>query len=131
VVATEKVSPFVWVDAITQKKSDPMVEHGEKAYPAFMINRSLSYYPDTIMHAAEINLYQHLDLKLQYDYYMEAVRSKKRFSKWGKKSTSKDVELIMETYRFSRVKAEAASKILTKEQLAAMKESRERGVDNG
>jgi hypothetical protein len=126
----EKVSPFTWVDAITQKKGDPMAEYGEKEYPAFMVNRSLSYYPDTILHAAEINLYQYLDPKLQYDYYREAIRPKKRFAKWGKRNSSEDVKFLMEAYSFSRVKAEQAASILTPEQIEEMRESRSRGVEN-
>src|SRR5579875_3356026 len=98
----EKVTPFTWLDAITQKKGDPMAEHGEKAYPAFMINRGLSYFQDTIMYAAEINqLAGTLDNRMMYDYYMAAIRPRRRFSKWAKKSSSEDVKLVMKCYKVS------------------------------
>lgn len=129
-MAAEKVSPFAWVDAITQKKSDPMEEYGEKEYPAFMVSRALSYFPDTILYAAEINLYQHMDAKLQYDYYRNSVRPKKRFAKWGKKKSSEDVKFLMEALQYSRTKAEQAASILTPEQIKEMKDSRSVGTEN-
>lgn len=126
----EKVSPFTWVDAITVKKGDPLEDFGEKAYPAFMVNRSLSYFSDTIMYANEMNMNGHLDNKLQYDYYREAIRSKKRFGKWGKKRTSDDIQLIQEVYNYSAIKAEQALRILTPEQVEMIRESQSRGTEN-
>lgn len=120
---TDKISPFVWLDAVNQKNSDPMAEHGEKAYPAFMVNRGLSYFADTVLHAAEINLYQDLDPRLAYDYYMEALRPKRRISKWGKKrEASSDVEMVMEAFNYSWEKAASAVSLLRPEELEAVRE---------
>lgn len=115
----EKVSPFAWVDALCQKSSDPMEEHGELAYPAFMINRAMSQYQDCIFFAAEMNLYKDLDNRYAYDFYMHGIRKQKRFAKWGKKKTGEgEVLAVMEHYGYSRIKAEEALRVLTEEQVA-------------
>ncbi len=118
----EKVSPFVWVDALCTKNGDPMAEHGEAAYPAFMVNRAMSQYADCIGHAAEINLYQDLDPRMAYDYYMKALRPKKRFAKWGKVKNETEVKLLMQHYQINRERAEETLGLLTKEQIAHIKE---------
>ena len=129
-MAAEKITPFAWIDAITTKKGDPMEEHGEKAYPAFMINRGLSYYPDCVLHAAEINMFQDLPAKMAYDYYRQAIRPGKRFAKWGKKKKDDDLTLVMEHYKINRIKASAALRILTPEQINTIRETQEAGTDN-
>jgi hypothetical protein len=126
---TEKVTPFAWVDSITQKTGDMMVEHGEKAYPDFMVSRALSYFPDTIMHAAEINQYQNLDYRLKYDYYLNSVTKRKRFSKWGKRKSDDDVKFIMEAWQYSRPKAEDAVKILTADQIKEIRATYTKGTE--
>jgi hypothetical protein len=119
----EKVSPFKWVDCLTQKIGDLMEEHGEAAYPAFMVNRAMSQYQDCILYAAEINLYKDLDNRYAYDFYMNALRKKKRFAKWGKKKTGEgDILAVMEHYGYSRTKAEEAMRVLSPEQLAYIME---------
>lgn len=116
---TEKVSPFIWVDALCTKSGDPIAEHGEAAYPAFMVNRSMSQYPDCILTAAEVNLYQWLPNRMAYDFYMKVIRAKKRFAKWGKKKAGEgEVLAVMTHYGYNREKAEEAMRVLTPEQLA-------------
>jgi len=119
----EKVSPFIWIDALCQKTGDPMEEHGELAYPAFMVNRAMSQYQDCILYAAEINLYKDLDNRYAYDFYMNAIRKKKRFASWGKKKTGEgEVLAIMEHYGYSRIKAEEALRVLTEDQVSYIME---------
>lgn len=117
----EKVSPFAWVDCLTQKNGDLMAEHGEAEYNkvSFMVNRAMSQYPDCILYAAEINLYKDLDGRYSYDFYMNTIRKKKRFAKWGKKKAGEgDILAVMEHYGYSRTKAEEAMRVLSPEQLA-------------
>lgn len=114
----EKLSPFAWVDCLTQKKGDMIQEHGEAAYPAFMVTRALSQYPDCVHMAAEINLYKDIPNRYAYDYYMTGIRKGKRFAQWGKKkSTDGDVGVVMNHYCVSREKAEEFLKVLTEDQL--------------
>lgn len=127
---SEKVSPFVWVDALCTKKGDPMGEYGEDEYPTFMVNRSMSQYQDCLFHAAEINLYPDMLAKQAYDYYWFAIRAKKRFGKWGKKKNVGDVALIMDHYQVNRVRAEEILRVLTPEQVQVigdLQKEREKG----
>jgi hypothetical protein len=117
----EKVSPFVWVDSLCTKVGDPMEEHGEEAYPAFMINRAMSQYQDCIFHAAEINLYPNMDNRMAHDYYRTAIRAAKRYGKWGKKKNVGDVSLLMEHYQINRERAEETLRLLTPEQLVIIR----------
>ncbi len=114
-----KISPFTWVDAVSNKTGDPMAEHGEEAYPAFMVTRALSYFPDCCLYAAEMNAIPNTDNKIQYDYFYHSIRKKKRFSKWGKKKAGDDeLKAVMSHYGYNIEKAEGIMPLLTDEQLA-------------
>ncbi len=108
-----------WLNSINQTKKN-LIDADvsvEKTYPPYIINKCLSGHIDTIMFANEINLNHHLDKKLQYDFYINILRVKKRFSPWIKKETNKDLDYVKSYYGYSNEKAEQSLKILTKEQL--------------
>ena len=93
---------------------DPM---WEKKYPAFIVNKCLSGFFDTIMFSNEINQYPGLDNKLQYDFYLNSIRKKKRFSPWLRKDKVQDLDAVKQYYGYSNEKAMQALKILNKDQL--------------
>ena len=108
-----------WLNSINKTKKN-LIDNdasAEKTYPPYIINKCLSGHIDTIMFANEINLNHHLDKKLQYDFYINILRVKKRFSPWIKKETNKDIDYVKSYYGYSNEKAEQSLKILTKEQL--------------
>lgn len=112
-------SPFDYLNSINFTKQNLMEEHPESEYNPFMVNRGLSYFPETLLYAAELNTMPHLDKKLQYDFYLNAaIRKKKRFSKWAKTKKSINIENVRKYYGFSVAKATSAIKLLTEEQLA-------------
>ena len=116
-------NPFHYIASITHQKNDMMTdEDGEKGYSPFMTNRGLSYFQDTVLLANEMNRMSHLDNKLQYDFLRHAVRSKKRFSKWAKKSTSDKIDVIKEYYGYTDEKAYAVVDLISDAQLEEMKE---------
>ena len=79
------MNPFEYLNAVNMTKKDVMVDDlAEKAYNSFMVNRSLSYFNDTVLMANEMNINHHLDNRLQFDFLINIVRKKKRFSKWIK-----------------------------------------------
>lgn len=122
------MSPFQFVNEITFGKKDVMVDPDmEKKYVPFMINRSLSYFPDTVHMANEMNRYHHLDKKLQFQFLLNIVRKKKRFSKWVKPQTDSNVDVIKEYYGYSNEKAKTVLDILTKDQLKLIKEKLYKG----
>ena len=70
----------------------------EKNYPAYVINKCMSHHLDTIMFANEMNIHSHIDKRLQYDFLINIVRPRKRFSPWGKKNKVKDLDLVKKYY---------------------------------
>jgi hypothetical protein len=82
---------------------------------------------DTVMLSNEMNQYSNLDKKLQYDFFINTVRSRKRFSPWGKKEKVKDIELVKEFYGYSTEKAIQALRILTENQLMVIKDKLNKG----
>jgi len=94
----------------------------EKSYSAYMVNRALSYFNDTVLMANEMNIYHHLDKKLQYDFLINIVRKRKRFSKWNKPELVNDVEVVKEYYGYSNEKARQVISLLTNEQMEVLKE---------
>ena len=116
------MNPFEYVTSINLNKKDIMVDDvAEKAYVPFMVNRSLSYFADTVFFANEMNRYHNLDNKLQYHFLINIVRKGKRFSKWIKPEHNDNIELIKECYGYSNEKAEQVLQLLSPEQLDYLK----------
>ena len=99
----------------------------EKNYPTYVINKCLSHHMDTIMFANEMNIHSHMDKRLQYDFLINIVRPRKRFSPWGKKNKVKDLDLVKKYYGYSSDKAIQALRILTPNQLDYIKEKLNKG----
>ena len=99
----------------------------EKNYPAYVINKCLSHHMDTIMFANEMNIHSHIDKRLQYDFLINIVRPRKRFSPWGKKQKVKDLDLVKKYYGYSNEKAIQALRILTPKQLDYIKDKLNKG----
>lgn len=121
-------NPFDYITSISQSKNDMMEdEQGEKDYNAFMVNRGLSYFPDTILYANEMNRMAHIDNKLQYAYLINTIRSRKRFSKWVKKKEDSELEAVMRCYGYNIDKAKSALSILSPDQVKTIKEKLDEG----
>jgi len=122
------MNPFDFVNAINKSKEDLLKEpESEKHYPAYMVNKALSYFPDTILYANEINQFHHLDPKLQFHFFLNSIRPAKRFAKWVKKQEDNDITAVMEYYGYNPQKAENALSILSSEQLTIIKQKLEKG----
>ena len=104
------MNPFEFLNAINYTKKDLMVDpENEKHYNSFVINRSLSYFPDTVAIANEMNKYHHLDSRLQFSFLINIIRKRKRFSKWIKPEIENDVEVVKRYYGYSNEKARQRS----------------------
>ena len=109
-----------YLNAINHSKKplmDTEDEMVEKNYLPFIVNRCLSYFPDTILQSNEMNLYSHLDKKMQFDFLKSSIRSRKRFSKWLKTDKSEQLEAVKEYYGYSNRRADEALSILSSEQI--------------
>jgi hypothetical protein len=122
------MNPFQFVNEITYGKKDVMADPDvEKKYAPFMVNRSLSYFSDTVYFANEMNRYHHLDSKLQFQFLLNIVRKKKRFSKWVKPTTDSNVDVIKEYYGYSNEKAIQILPLLSTDQLNIIKNKVNKG----
>ena len=92
-------------------------EDAVRKYPAYVVNRCLSSFTDTILFVNEMNKNSHLPNKLQYDFLLNSVKPRKRFSPWTKKDSIDYLELVKEYYGYNDDKALQALRILTKDQL--------------
>lgn len=118
------MNPFDFVNSINYTKENLLencLPEDEKSYDPFLVNRSLSYFPETVVIANEMNRYHQVDNKLQYDFLRTVVRKKKRFSKWDKPEKQERIDLIKEYYGYSRQKAETVSDLLTDEQVQTIR----------
>jgi len=116
------MNPFEFVNAINYSKENLITDNiTEKAYNAYMINRSLSYFPDTVLAANEMNVNHQLDKKMQFDFLLNIVRKRKRFSKWEKKIDNNNMEIVKEYYGYSDQKALSVLPLLSDEQLKLLK----------
>lgn len=125
------MSPFDFVNSINYSKKNLMVdEQSEEEYIPFLTNRALSYFPDTILYAQEMNINGHIDKKLQYNYFINNIRPAKRFAKWIKKKENNDIEAIRKYYNYNYKMAKVAISILSEEQINIIKKKLEKVEQN-
>ena len=112
-----------WLNSINFNKENLIKENPDivKQYPPYIVNRCLSGHLDCIMFANEMNKYSFLQKDMQYSFYLNSLRKRKRFSPWIRKDSIQDLECVKEYYGYSNEKAFQALKILTKEQLNYIK----------
>ena len=116
------MNPFEYLNAINTTKKDIMVDDiAEKEYNAFMVNRGLSYFSDTVLIANEMNLNHHLDNRLQFDFFINIIKKKKRFSKWVKPSEVENLELIKEYYGYSNETAKSVLSLFDDDKIEELK----------
>ena len=119
-----------YLNSINFTKQDLMADGDvfwEKKYPAFIVNRCLSYHNDTLPIANEMNGYHFLPNKVQNQFLLNIVRKKKRFARWAKVEKLSNLEYVKEYYGYSNEKAKTALSILTKQQIELIKKSLQKG----
>ena len=118
-----------WLNSINFNKTNLIEEDPStiKDYAPYIINRCLSGNIDSILFANEMNKYSFLDKDMQYSFYLNTLRKKKRFSPWLRKDKVTDLEIIKQYYGYSNEKASNALKILTPEQIKFIKQRLDTG----
>ena len=115
--------------SINQSKKNLLDDNEDavKKYPPFIINKCLSGFTDTVLFANEMNLYHQLDKKMQYDFFLNSLKPRKRFTPWVRKETLEHLELVKQYYGYSHNKAVAALRILTNSELDTIKKLLDKG----
>lgn len=122
------LSPFDFINAISHTKQNLMeLENAESQYKPYVINKGLSFYPDTVIQANEMNSRPHLDRKMQFSFLINIIRSKKRYSKWLKPEKLNDLEVVQECYGYSKEKARQVLPLLSSEQIDYLKRRIKKG----
>ena len=115
------MSPFEFINQIKHGKKNLIDETPEieKDYKPFIVNRGLSFNHDTALYANEMNFHNHLDSKLQFDFFLNSIRPKKRYGKWlkRKKEDNQVLDLIKEYCKCSYAKARDYALLLNDSQL--------------
>ena len=126
------MNPFDFLNSINDNKQDLFTDpQAEKDYNAFLINKGLSYFPDTILVANEMNILRDTPKKWQFDFLRLAIPKKRRFSKWHKKDVRTDlIKLICMHYKYSEQKAYEVIDILTPDQIESIRKQYDIGGRN-
>ena len=121
-----------WLNSINHTKNNLVSDDPTliKSYPPYIINRCLSSHIDSVLFANEMNKNHHLDKDLQYSFYLNSLRKKKRFSPWLRKDKVNDLDIVKQYYSYSNDKAMQALKILSREQLDFIKQRLDTGGTN-
>ena len=123
-----------YLNAINHTKEtlmDTEDEQWEKKYPPFIVNKCLAPFQDTIMLVNEINQLHQLDKKLQYDFLLNSIRTRKRYTPWLKATKLENLEYVKEFYGYNNEKAKVALDILDDEQISAIKQKMRKGGRDG
>ena len=122
------MTPLDYLNTINDTKQDIMeTESDERNYVPFVINRSLSYFADTVGMANVVNQHHHLDKKLQYHFLINIIRKRKRFSKWIKPDLVSDMEVVKQYYGYSNDKARQVFHLLSPEQIEELRKKVSKG----
>ena len=123
-----------YLNAINHTKErllDSEDEQWEKKYAPFIVNKCVAPFPDTLMLVNEINQLHHLDKKLQFDFLLNSLRTRKRYTPWMKAKKLKNLEYVKEYYGYNNEKGKIALDILSDEQISAIKQKLNKGGRNG
>ena len=125
------MNPFDFVSAVSYTKQDVMPDSiAEKAYNPFLTNKALSYHQDAVLFANEMNSRYHLDHRLQFQFLINTLRQRKRFSKWEKSIELKDLDVVKEYYGVSSKKAEEYLSLLDDDSILKMNQTMDKGGIN-
>ena len=119
-----------YLNAINYTKEnllDTEDESVEKDYTPFVVKRCLSYFIDTVLYVNEMNRLPHIDKRMQFDYLLNSVRKNKRYSKWLKRESEENLELVKEFYGYSDQKAREILDIITEDDMVWMRENLDTG----
>lgn len=125
VIVEEKgLGPFDFIKSVSNTKKDLLKDNpgDAKAYKAYVVNHGLSFYPDTVLIANEMNLYPEIPAESQYYYYMGAIRKGNRYSEWHKAKKNDDLDLVQKVYQIRREVAKQYLKLLSKDDLDRLRE---------
>jgi len=114
-----------------EKLMDTEDEMWEKKYPAYIVNKCIAPFQDTIFLVNEMNRNHHIDNKLQFDFLLNSLRKRKRYTPWLKAKKEKYLECIKEYYGYNNEKAKSALNILNDEQIKTIMNSLNKGGRNG
>jgi len=123
-----------YLNAINYTKEpllDTEDDQWEKKYPSYIINKCIAPFPDSLMLVNEINQLHHLDKKLQFDFLINSLRPRKRFTPWMKAKKLENLEYVKEFYGYNNEKAKSALDILNDEQISAIKTKLNKGGRDG
>jgi hypothetical protein len=123
------MSPFDYINAINFTKQNLFEDpQANKDYNAWIVNKGLSYFPDTLLYANEMNRHYGIPKEWQFSFLLNSIAKKKRFSKWSKKDAiSESLRLVKEYYGYSNEKAKQALSVLSEEQLAMIEQKLYKG----
>jgi len=126
------MTPFDFLNAINDNKKDLFQDpQASKDYAPFMINRGLSFFPDTVLYANQMNMRAQTPTQWQFEFLKNSISKKKRFSKWHKRdATTEQLKLVMKHYKYSEKRAHEALNILSQKQLIELQEAYEKGGRN-
>ena len=123
-----------YLNAINYTK-EPLLDSEDedwiKKYPPFIVNKCVAPFPDTVMLVNEINQLHHLDKRLQFDFLINSLRPRKRFTPWLKAKKLENLEYVKEYYGYNNEKAKEALDILNDEQISAIKQKLNKGGRDG
>lgn len=94
----------------------------EKDYTPYVVNRCLSYFPDTVLQSNQMNVLPSIAKKMHFDYLRLSVRQRKRFSKWLKDEESEVIDMLKQVYNYSHKTAKEVLPLLSEHDIELLKE---------
>lgn len=122
-----KTSPLDFIKDLSQHKKDLLDESTEPQYKPYLINRYLSMDATTVMYANDMNIRHFLPKRMQYDYYLHAIKKQSRFFKYAKQSKIDDIEYVKEYFGYNYTKAKEVMSLISPAELEYIKTKLKKG----
>ena len=119
------------INTSKERLMDSEDEQWEKKYPTYIVNKCLAPFQDTIFLVNEMNMNHQIDKKLQFDFLLNTLRTRNRYTPWLKAKKEKDLECVKEYYGYGNEKAKSALNILNDEQIKTIRNSLNKGGKHG
>ena len=119
------------INTSKERLMDSEDEQWEKKYPTYIVNKCLAPFQDTIFLVNEMNMNHQIDKKLQFDFLLNTLRTRNRYTPWLKATKEKDLECVKEYYGYGNEKAKSALNILNDEQIKTIMNSLDKGGKHG
>jgi hypothetical protein len=119
-----------WLDNLWTSKTDLIKEDPNNLgdYTPYLINRAMSYFPETIQIAQHMNTLSLLPPEVHYRLWHSLLpKGNKRYARWGKKLIPDNLKLVQDYFGCNNIRAREYLDMLSEDDIHSIQQEMELG----